>query len=91
MGGAPPAPESTGGGVGAWQMPWVEPGGITHEVPTQQSAVVVHEPPVWTHEVAPHTKAGWPPAGFGTHGVLQQSADEAQAVPAGGGPFAAQS
>ncbi len=57
-------------------------------VPTQQSAVVVHDSPAFTQDEAPQTNA---PAAFGTHGVSQQSALEAQAVPGGGGPSFAQS
>ena len=71
-------------------VPFVEPGGTTHGEPVQQSEVVVHAPPAFTHGVAPHTNGGVP-AGFGTHGLLQQSALEAHAVPAGGGPLTVQS
>jgi hypothetical protein len=63
---------------------------MTQGDPAQQSAVVVHAPLVGTHFVAPQTNGG-DPAGFGTQGLLQQSALDAQAVPAGGGPFAVQS
>ena len=68
-------------------VPLLAPAGIVHGEPAQQSAVVVHAPPVGTHAVAPHTKGGLP-AAFGTHGLPQQSALEAHAVPAGGGPLA---
>jgi hypothetical protein len=71
-------------------VPCDDPGKLMQVSPRQQSDVVVHALPTATHE-PPHTKGGVPPAGFGTHGLLQQSAAEAHAVPAGGGPFAAQS
>jgi len=62
--------------------PLVEPGGIEHKLPEQQSAVVVHAPPVGTHFVAlPAQTRGGVPAGFGTHGSPQQSALDAQALP----------
>jgi len=64
----------------------VEPAVVEHMVPLQQSAVVVHAPPLGTHSVRPQTNGGVP-AGFGTHGRLQQSALVAQAVPAAGAPF----
>jgi hypothetical protein len=67
----------------------LDPCGITHGEPAQQSAVVVHAPLTGTHAV-PHTKGG-EPDGFGMHGLPQQSALDAQPVPAGGGPFDAQS
>jgi hypothetical protein len=60
-----------------------------HGEPAQQSAVVVQAPPAGTHAL-PQTNGG-EPLGFGTQGLLQQSALVAHAVPAGGGPFAAQS
>lgn len=60
---------------------------MLHGEPAQQSAVVVHAPPDGTHAVALQTNAGWPPAGFGTHGAPQQSALVAHAVPAGGAPL----
>ena len=65
-------------------MPFDAPGGMLQDVPAQQSAVVVHPPAVGTHDVPPQTKGG-EPAGFGTHGLSQQSALDAQGVPAGGG------
>ena len=70
------------------QMPLLAPGGIVQGVPGQQSEVLVHEPPVDT-QVVPHTKPV--PAGLGTQGLPQQSALEAHAVPAGGGPLTLQS
>ena len=66
-------------------LPEVDPGGITHGEPAQQSAVVVHVPPEGTHAAEPHTNGGVP-AGLGKHGLPQQSALDAHAVPAGGGP-----
>ena len=70
-------------------VPLVDPCRMMHGEPAQQSAVVVHVPLTGTHAV-PHTNGGVP-AGFGRHGFPQQSALDAHAVPAGGGPFAAQS
>jgi hypothetical protein len=64
----------------------VEPAIIEHKVPLQQSAVVVQAPPPDTHSVRPQTNGGFP-EGFGTHGMLQQSALVAQAVPGAGAPF----
>jgi hypothetical protein len=63
---------------------------MLHGRPEQQSAVVVHAPPVGTHGAAPQTNGGFP-AGFGTHGRPQQSALDAHAVPAGFGPVTVQS
>jgi hypothetical protein len=71
-------------------VPRVEPARIEQIVPRQQSAVVVHPPSLGTHSTLPHTNGGVPD-GFGTQGMPQQSALDAHAVPAGGGPFAAQS
>jgi hypothetical protein len=92
--GASGAPASGGGGgggvTGGLQVPVVAPGGMLHDVPTQQSAVVVHAPPDEMHRPAPHTKGG-EPAGLGTHGLSQQSALDAHAVPAGGAPASLQS
>jgi len=68
------------------QVPFDAPAGMLQDVPAQQSAVVVHAPAVGTHDVPPQTKGG-EPAGFGTHGLSQQSALDAQAVPAGDGFF----
>jgi hypothetical protein len=65
-------------------MPFDAPGGMLQDVPAQQSAVVVQPPAAGTHTVPPQTKGGVP-AGLGTHGLPQQSALEAHAVPAGGG------
>jgi hypothetical protein len=63
---------------------------MAHEVPGQQSALLVQPPHAATHVVAPHTNEGEPPSGFGfgTHGALtppsgpQQSALDAQPPPA---------
>src|SRR5689334_11721245 len=76
----PPPVLPPSGVAAAPQVPLLEPVGTTHGSPLQQSAVVVHAPPVAMHCVAPHTKGG-EPDGFGTHGLLQQSALDAQAVP----------
>jgi hypothetical protein len=79
---------SSGGGIepsgipaspdgGRPQIPRVEPGGIVHGNPGQQSAVVVQVPPLPT-QIPPHTNGGAPPSGvkfgLGTHGRPQQSA-----------------
>jgi hypothetical protein len=74
------APASVGGGVRFPQMPREEPGGRRHSSPAQQSAVVVHAPPVCT-QMAPHTKAGPLSAFVGTHASPQQSALLAQGWP----------
>ena len=71
-------------------VPFVAFAGMTHGEPAQQSAVVVHAPSFAMQAVAAQTNGG-EPAGFGTQGLPQQSALDAQAVFAGGGPFAAQS
>ena len=72
------------------QVPFDEPGGISQGEPAQQSAVVVQPPPAWMHVLAEQTNGG-EPDGFGTQGRLQQSALDAQAVPAAGGPLLLQS
>src|SRR5258705_2124422 len=59
--------------TGGPQVPVVAPGGMVHDVPTQQSAVVVHAPAVGMQSPPPQTKGG-EPAGVGTQGLLQQSA-----------------
>ena len=58
------------------QMPSVEPGGMTHGRPTQQSAVLVQAPPLAT-QVPPHL--------LSMQGLPQQSALVAHTEPAGGG------
>lgn len=69
------------GGGGARQLPIVEPGGMLHRPPAQQSAVVVQVPLVGTHAIVPQCR--WP-VPSGTQGVpLQQSAAEAHAPPEG--------
>jgi hypothetical protein len=78
-----------GGGGGVAQVPVLAPGGMLHDVPTQQSAVVVHAPPDGMHRPDPHTKGGLP-AGFGTHGMSQQSALDAHAVPGATAPASLQ-
>jgi hypothetical protein len=95
-------PASAGGGwppggppsepliVGGAHLPPDAPGSIAHVVPAQQSAVVVQAPLVGTHDEPPQTKGG-EPAGFGTHGTLQQSTLEAHGVPAAGTPPVVQS
>jgi hypothetical protein len=66
-------------------VPRVEPGCAMQGRPVQQSAVVVHEPPVLTQTPPPQTYGGTPEsgakAGFGAHGKPQQSALVAQAWP----------
>jgi hypothetical protein len=76
--------------VGGVQLPLVDPAVVTHAVPRQQSAVVVQAPSLGTHSTLPQTNGGLP-EGFGRHGLPQQSALDAQAVPSGGGPCTAQS
>lgn len=71
-------------------VPFDEPAGMLHGDPAQQSAVVVHAPPDGM-QASPLQTNGGEPLGLGTQGLLQQSALDAHAVPAGGGPFAAQS
>ena len=66
-------------------MPLVAPAAIVHGEPEQQSAVVVQVAPVGWHATPEHTRT---PAAFGVHGLLQQSALDAHAVPAGGGAVA---
>jgi hypothetical protein len=63
-------------------VPLVAPGATLHGSPEQQSAVVVHAAPAGWHAVPEQTNT---PAAFGVQGLLQQSALEAHAVPAGGG------
>jgi hypothetical protein len=64
------------------QVPFVVPGAMLHDVPGQQSALLVHAPQAPMHGVLEHTNGGMPP-GLGTHGApLQQLALEAQAPPA---------
>lgn len=70
-------------------VPLVDPCGMLQGEPAQQSAVVVHAPLTGTH-AEPHTNGG-EPDGFGIHGLPQQSALDAHAVPGAGGPFEAQS
>ena len=83
-----PVPGST---TPLWpQVPFVAPGGMLQGEPAQQSAVVVQAPPA-VMQVSPLQTNGGDPLGLGTQGRLQQSALVAQAVPAGGGPLAAQS
>jgi hypothetical protein len=55
----PPSIGGGGGGVFDAHVPCVPPGGIVHEPPAQQSAVVVHPPEGITHDV-PQTN-GAPP------------------------------
>jgi hypothetical protein len=72
------------------QVPLEAPAGISQGDPAQQSAVVVHAPPAVMQALPEQTKGGVPD-GFGTQGRLQQSALDAQAVPAAGGPLLVQS
>ena len=63
-------------------MPCVLPSDISHEVPGQQSALLVQPPQAETQIVGEHTYGGVP-LGFGTHGTpLQQSALDAHEAPA---------
>lgn len=78
-GGGPESGVPASGGSVVPHTPTAEPVGTTHGSGAQQSAVVVHAPPASTHAL-PQMKGGVP-AGFGTHGKLQQSALEAQALP----------
>jgi len=81
MGGGGPA--SPGGGDP--QTPRVEPGGRVQGIPGQQSAAVVHVPPLPTHS-PPQTKGGapasWLNVGLGTQVEPQQSALVAHGCPA---------
>jgi hypothetical protein len=65
-------------------MPRVDPGGAVQGKPGQQSAAVVHTPPLPT-QIPPQTNGGKPPSGvndgLGTQGRPQQSALVAQAWP----------
>jgi hypothetical protein len=65
-------------------MPCVAPAPIAHDVPGQQSALLVHAPHAAMQLLPAHTYVGAPPTtGFGTHGTPpQQFALEAQALPA---------
>lgn len=79
MGPTPPSGSTT-----PPHAPDEEPGANTQGVPGQQSAWVVQAPATGTQlPGSPHTK---PPVGLGVHGLPQQSALEAHAVPAGGAP-----
>jgi hypothetical protein len=62
-------------------VPLVAPGAITHGAPAQQSAVVVHAAALGWHFTPTQTNGG-APDGFATQGKLQQSALDAQALPA---------
>src|ERR1700722_18726704 len=63
-------------------VPCVLPSDISHEVPGQQSALLVQPPQAETQIVGEHTYGGVP-LGFGTHGTpLQQSALDAHEAPA---------
>ena len=61
--------------------PASEPGGTSHSMPVQQSALVVHKPPFGTQEV-PHTN--WPVTGSGTQGNPSQHWAENEQLPPGG-------
>lgn len=65
--------------VGTWQVPCAEPGCFT-QPPPQQSALVVHEPPLAT-QAASHVYSFR--FGLNVHGLPQQSALVAQTVPTG--------
>ena len=70
-----------GGGGGVFveppHVPIVDPGGMLHAMPAQQSAVVVHPPPDGMH-APPQTSA---PLEFGVQGRPQQSALDAHVLP----------
>jgi hypothetical protein len=65
-------------------MPCALPTPTRHDVPGQQSALLLHPPHADTHCMALHTNGGEPPAtGLGTHGAPpQQLALDAHAPPA---------
>jgi hypothetical protein len=64
------------------QIPCVLPGGRTHDVPGQQSALLVQPPHAGMHCMPEHTYGGIPP-GLGTQGnPPQQFALDAHAAPA---------
>jgi hypothetical protein len=83
-GGAPLPPSPGGVPPHGPQMPCVAPAAIAHDVPGQQSALLVHPPHAAMQLVPAHTYGGAAPAtGLGTQGApLQQFALEAQAAPA---------
>jgi hypothetical protein len=63
-------------------MPWVLPCGTSHDVPGQQSALLVQPPHAWTQIDGEHVNGGLP-LGLGTQGApLQQSALDAHELPA---------
>jgi hypothetical protein len=66
------------------QIPCVLPGGRTHDVPGQQSALLVQPPHAGMHTLPEQTYGGIPPAtGLGTQGMPpQQFALDAHALPA---------
>jgi len=67
----------------ATHIPLVEPGAVMHMDPTQQSPLIVHEPPVGmqTPPSGPCRQRRTPVAS-GTHGTRsQQSADDAHVSP----------
>ncbi|HSO40066.1 MAG TPA: hypothetical protein VLT33_46380, partial [Labilithrix sp.] len=75
-----PSPPPPVGPPAAPHVPLVAPGAITHGSPAQQSAVVVHAAALGWHFTPTQTNGG-APDGFATHGKLQQSALDAQALP----------
>ncbi len=65
---------------GVAHVPWIEPGGARHGSPSQQSALVVHDWPLFSQIEALHWSA---PVGPGTHGLPPQHSEaDAHAVPA---------
>jgi hypothetical protein len=62
-------------------VPESAPAALLHERPVQQSVPVVHEPPVAMHAAAQRRV----PLLSATHGLPQQSAEDAQVVPGAGG------
>jgi hypothetical protein len=67
--------------VATSQVPESAPVALSHSRPEQQSLAVVHEPPEGIHAAA-HRSV---PLLSAMHGLPQQSADEAQRLPAAGG------
>jgi hypothetical protein len=75
----PPSAPPPLGGVTGVHVPLSAPGGITHVIPAQQSAVEVHAPLVGTQLVVAHSRT---PLELGTQGApLQQSAAVAHVLP----------
>ena len=80
----PDGPASPSSALHGPQTPGVPGEDETHEVPGQQSALLVHEPHAAMQAVPAHTNGGAPPStALGTQGKLpQQLALDAHAPPA---------